>query len=100
MDLNLKSQRGFTLLEFMVSGVLTLIVLGATFTLLNNLFIANTSVQQTLGAQQNLRVGMNALSRDITMAGTGFPDSGIPIPNGVGAVAFARPGLGLTCGAS
>jgi Tfp pilus assembly protein PilW len=100
MSLNLKHQRGFSLLEFMISGALTLVVLAATFTLLNNLFVANTSIQATLGAQQNLRVGMNALTRDITMAGTGFPDSGIPIPNGVGAVSLARPGLGLTCGAS
>ena len=104
MGLTLKNQsnnqRGFSLIEFMISGLLTLVVLAATFTLLNNLFVANTSIQQTLGAQQNLRVGMNALSRDITMAGTGFPDSGIPIPNGNNAVAIARPGLGLTCGAS
>src|ERR1700733_12066613 len=69
MGLTLKNQsnnqRGFSLIEFMISGLLTLVVLAATFTLLNNLFVANTSIQQTLGAQQNLRVGMNALSRDI-----------------------------------
>jgi type II secretory pathway pseudopilin PulG len=100
MSLNLKNQRGFSLLEFMISGALTLVVLAATFTLLNNLFVANTSVQQVLGAQQNLRVGMNAITRDITMAGTGFPDNGIPIPNGAGSASIARPGLGIACGVS
>jgi prepilin-type N-terminal cleavage/methylation domain-containing protein len=100
MRLSLKNQRGFTLLEFMLSSALTLIMLAATFTLLNNLFVANTSIQQTLGAQQNLRVGMNALTRDITMAGTGFPDSGIPIPNGAGSAQLSRPGLGISCAVS
>jgi prepilin-type N-terminal cleavage/methylation domain-containing protein len=97
---NHKSQRGFTLIEFMIATVLAMCILAATFTVMNNLFVANTSVQQILSAQQNLRVGMNAITRDITMAGTGFPDSGIPIPNGTNAVQLVRPGLGLTCGAS
>jgi prepilin-type N-terminal cleavage/methylation domain-containing protein len=94
------NNRGFTLIEFMVASLITMTMLAATFTLMNNLFIANTSVQETLGAQQNLRVAMNAISRDITMTGTGLPDSGIPIPNGTNAVQLVRPGLGLTCGAS
>jgi Tfp pilus assembly protein PilW len=95
-----KSQRGFTLVEFMIASLLTMSILAATFTVMNNVFVANTSVQQILGAQQNLRVGMNALTRDITMTGTGLPDSGIPIPNGTGAAQLVRPGLGLTCGVS
>jgi type IV pilus assembly protein PilW len=101
MDLSrYKKQRGFTLIEFMIASLLTLAVLAATFTLMNNLFVANATVQEVLGVQQNLRVGMNALSRDLTMAGTGLPDSGIPIPNGTNAVQIARPGLGVTCGVS
>lgn len=90
--------RGFTLIEFMIASVLTMTVLAATFTLMNNLFVANTSVQEILSTQQNLRVAMNAISRDITMTGTGLPDSGIPIPNGNNSAYFARPGVGLTCG--
>jgi Type IV Pilus-assembly protein W len=43
---------------------------------------------------------MNALSRDLTMAGTGLPDSGIPIPNGTSSTLIARPGLNVTCGAT
>src|SRR5579872_6324980 len=93
-------ESGFTLIEFMIASVLTLAVLGATFTLLNNLFVANTSVQEILSTQQNLRVAMNAISRDVTVTGTGLPDSGIPIPNGNNSTQLVRPGLGVTCGAS
>jgi Tfp pilus assembly protein PilW len=95
-----KDQRGFTLIEFMIASLLTMAILAATFTVMNSVFVANTSVQQILGVQQNLRVGMNAITRDITMTGTGLPDSGIQIPNGSGATQLVRPGLGLTCGVS
>jgi hypothetical protein len=84
----------------MISSSLTMIILAATFTLMNSLFLANTSMQQVMGTQQNLRVAMNAITRDVTMAGTGLPDSGIPIPNGTGSALIARPGVGVTCGAS
>ena len=101
MDLSRhKSQGGFTLIEFMIASLLAMGILAATFTVMNNLFVANTSVQQMLGAQQNLRVGMNAITRDITMTGTGLPDSGIPIPNGTPSTQLVRPGLGVACGAN
>src|SRR5437879_1457417 len=95
---NHKSQSGFTLIEFMIASLLAMTILTATFTVMNNLFVANTTIQQIMGAQQNLRVGMNAITRDITMTGTGLPDSGIPIPNGTPSTQLARPGLGVTCG--
>src|SRR5581483_3031460 len=88
---------GFTLVEFMFANVAMMVLLAAAFSLMNKLFNGNTEMQQLLTAQQNLRVAMNAVTRDLTMAGTGFPDSGIPIPNGNNAVQLARPGLGLGC---
>ncbi len=97
---NRNNQAGFTLVEFVVASVITMTILMATFTLMNNLFVANTSVQQVLSTQQSLRVAMNAITRDLTMSGTGLPDSGIPIPNGTGAVQLVRPGLSITCGAT
>src|SRR5262249_20571407 len=90
-------QNGFTLIEFMIASLLAMGILAATFTLITNVFVANTSVQQILTTQQNLRVAMNAITRDITMAGTGLPDSGLPIPNGTNSVQLARPGLGIAC---
>ena len=66
----------------MIASVLTMMIVAATFTLMNQVFVANTTMQQGLVTQQNVRVAMNAISRDVTMAGTGLPDSGIPVPNG------------------
>lgn len=97
---NTKPQSGFTVVEFMIASVLTMCILGAAFTLMNNLFVANTTLQQILTTQQNLRVAMNSITRDVTMTGTGLPDSGIPIPNGTNSVLLARPGLSVACGAT
>src|SRR5581483_10219238 len=88
---------GFTLVEFMFANVAMMVLLAAAFSLMNKLFNGNTEMQQVLIAQQNMRVAMNAVTRDLTMAGTGFPDSGTPIPNGTNAVQLARPGLGISC---
>lgn len=95
---NTNGQAGFTLVEFMLASMLTLTVLAATFTLMNSLFVSNTTVQEILSTQQNLRVAMNAITRDITTTGTGLPDSGIPIPNGANSALLARPGISITCG--
>ena len=89
---------GFTLVEFMIASALMMVMLGATFTLMNNLFTANTTMQLILNTQQNLRVAMNTISRDVTMAGTGLTDSGVPVPNGTNSAKLARPGLGVVCG--
>jgi Tfp pilus assembly protein PilW len=90
-------EAGLTLIEFLLANLLMMVVLGGTFSLMNSLFNANTDLQEVLTTQQNLRVAMNSLTRDLTMAGTGLPDSGTPIPNGNNAVQLARPGLGIAC---
>ncbi len=87
---------GFTLLEFTVANAITMVVLAGTFQLLNMAFKVNSSIGEVMSTQQNIRVAMNTIARDITMAGTGLPDGGIAIPNGAGAVALTRPGAGGT----
>lgn len=89
-------QSGFTLIEFMLASVITMAMLAATFTLMNNVFVANARISQVLITQQNVRVALNTITRDITMAGTGMPDGGTPIPNGGTAVALTRNGAGGT----
>jgi Tfp pilus assembly protein PilW len=98
MGSKVKNQpNGFTLVEFMIANLVILIVFAATFTLLQKVFLANSRMQQVLSTQQNLRVAMNTITRDITMAGTGLPEGGIPIPNGTNAVPLVRMGLGTPC---
>ncbi|GEM_PF-708210 len=68
--------RGFTLIELMISVSLATLV----GVLIYTVFIQQTQayrVQSDLGAlQQNLRVGMEMLSRDIAMAGWGLGHDG------------------------
>ena len=62
---------GFSLLESLVSLVLMLVVVGATFSLVN----PNTTTAQTqpeaMDMQQRARIGTDLLSRDLVMAGAG-----------------------------
>jgi hypothetical protein len=59
-------------------------------------FEANTSMSEIMATQQTMRVAMNAVSRDIVMAGTGLPSGGIPVPHGTNSTALSRPGVGGT----
>jgi len=86
------SQSGFSLVEFAIGSLVMMVILAATFTLLNTTFVANTSAQETLQTQQALRVAINTIAREITMAGTGLPGS-ITVPNGTGSVDLVRPGI-------
>lgn len=87
---------GFTLIEFAISNVAIMIMLAAAFTLLNTVFTANSGVGDMMQTQQSIRVAMNTITRDITMAGTGLPNGGIAVPNGTNSDALARPGAGGT----
>jgi Tfp pilus assembly protein PilW len=85
---------GFTLIEFMVASVASFVMMGAAFTLMNNAFRVNASVGEVMTTQQNVRVAMNTIARDITMAGTGLPNGGIVVPNGLNSDGLVRPGVG------
>lgn len=87
---------GFTLIEFAVSNLAIMIMLAATFSLLNTIFTTNASVGDMMETQQNSRVAMNTVARDVTVAGTGLPSGGIAVPNGMNSVTLTRPGVGGT----
>jgi Tfp pilus assembly protein PilW len=89
-----RSNSGFTLIEFAICSLATMVMLGATFTLLNSMFIANAGMGEMMQTQQNIRVAMNTITRDITMAGTGLPNGGIKVPNGTNATSLTRQGAG------
>jgi Tfp pilus assembly protein PilW len=86
-------QKGFTLVEFAISSLITMVLLGATFTLMNSVFTANEGMGDIMAAQANVRVALNTIARDITMAGTGLPAGSVEVPNGPSAVAIVRPGM-------
>src|ERR1700730_17602010 len=79
--------RGFSLLELMVAMALGLMVLAATTQLFKNGMDATILVSQSSEMQQNVRATLNLVAKDVSMAGSGLPQGGMPLPNGNGAVA-------------
>lgn len=86
-------QSGFTLIEFSMASLLTMVILGATFTLLHNIFGANDAMGDIMVTQSNVRVALNTLARDITMAGTGLPSGNVAVPGGLNSAPIVRPGM-------
>lgn len=74
-------QKGFTLLELLVSMAITLTVLAAAMMLYQkSVQVANFATSRA-EMQSELRSGMNQITRDLNQAGTGIPLGGIPIPS-------------------
>lgn len=71
--------RGFTLIELLVALVLSFILIGAIYGAFTSQHRSYTVQDQVAEAQQNVRMAMNILLRDIRMAGYGMPDLGITI---------------------
>jgi type IV pilus assembly protein PilW len=72
-------QAGFTLIELMVGMVVSLIVVAAAFTILTTTSKSLRANEQIVDTQQNVRMAMEVLVRDIKLAGFGSP--GVPIGN-------------------
>jgi hypothetical protein len=84
---------GFSLVEFAIASLVTLTVLTAAFSVVNMVFTANDAMTEIMATQQNVRVAMNTIARDITMAGTGLPSGTVVLPNGTDSAAIIRPGM-------
>ena len=73
------SQNGFTIIELMVALVLSFILVGAVYQTFTSQQKSYTVQDQVAETQQNARMAMNILMRDMRMAGYGMPDDGITI---------------------
>jgi prepilin-type N-terminal cleavage/methylation domain-containing protein len=83
---------GFTLVELLVAMVIVAIVMGATLTALTNAYRATESANGTLGLNNNLRIGMDLIVRDLIQVGQGMPTGRtVQVPNGDGALLIQRP---------
>jgi len=92
-------QRGFTLLELMVSMALGLIVMAALASLFKTGMNSSMMVTQRAETQQNMRAAIDLMVKDIGMAGAGLPSGGIQLPNGAGWNGLSKYGCDqtLTC---
>ncbi len=69
--------RGFTLIEIMVTMLLSAVVIGAVYSINQSQLHIYTVQNDAVAMQQNERVGMDSLSRDIRMAGYDPTEAGI-----------------------
>lgn len=91
----MRRDRGFSLIELLVAMTITVLVVAGTLAMLDQGQRTSAGIALSSNTIQNLRAGMNYLSRDVVLAGQGLPTGGIPIPNGAG-VPVNRPGPGGT----
>lgn len=77
-------QAGFTLLEIMVGMAVGIIVVAASFTILTTTSKALRANEQIVDAQQNIRLAMELLARDLKLAGFGNP--GVTVGNCTSAI--------------
>lgn len=85
--------RGFSLTEMLVSlAVMSLVMTGVISAMLNATR-ANDTVKLSTQSNNNLRVAMDLMVRDMLQVGQGLPTGRVVgIPSGAGATAIRRPG--------
>jgi Tfp pilus assembly protein PilW len=91
----MKLQKGFSLLELLVSMGIVVAVVGVATGALMQAQKATTAVAYEANTQQNLRAGMHFMVRDLMQAGEGIPQGGISIPFTTTS-AINRPGTATT----
>jgi|SRR5580704_3950195 prepilin-type N-terminal cleavage/methylation domain-containing protein len=92
----MKLQKGFSLIELMVSmGIVVTVVAIATGTLMQAEH-ATTAVAYEANTQENLRAGMHFMVRDLMQAGEGIPQGGVSLPYTGATSAINRPGTATT----
>jgi prepilin-type N-terminal cleavage/methylation domain-containing protein len=92
----MKLQKGFSLIELMVSmGIVVTVVAIATGTLMQAEH-ATTAVSYMANTQENLRAGMHFMVRDLMQAGEGIPQGGVSLPYTGATSAINRPGTATT----
>ncbi len=87
-----KRDHGFTLSETLIAMALTIIIVGAAVNAFNSSMRLADTARIVSEMNQSLQAGMSLMVRDMIQTGTNVPRSGIPIPNGMGALPVQRPG--------
>jgi hypothetical protein len=94
-----RQARGLSLIELLLSMALGLVILGAGIVLFRQGVDVSYTAGQRAEMQQNSRVAMNLLARDLSIAGMRVPPGGIELPNGGGATETRRACSGAgSCG--
>ena len=91
--MTISNDRGFSLTELLVGATLSLVVLAGVFEVLQQATRASNDAVTMTDVNQNVRVAMNVVIRDLVQAGEGDYSlrTGVPIPSGDGAEQIVRP---------
>jgi prepilin-type N-terminal cleavage/methylation domain-containing protein len=84
-----KSQRGFSLMELLVASAIGLIAIMAMTQMFDMGMHSTLTVTQRVDTQQNMRAGIELMTKDISMAGAGLPAGGLQLANAGGATKVA-----------
>jgi len=83
---------GFTLVELLIAMAILLVVMGGTLAALNDGYRAVESASSIIGLNNNLRIGVDLVVRDLIQVGQGMPTGRtVQVPNGAGALLIQRP---------
>jgi len=85
-----KKTRGFTLVELLVAIVTGSVVVGAAVQLFKSVSDTNRLGVNRVDIQQNARGALAVLSRDLSQASIGIPQSGVALPSGLGNTGPSR----------
>ncbi|MFI5224113.1 MAG: prepilin-type N-terminal cleavage/methylation domain-containing protein, partial [Nitrospirales bacterium] len=72
-DARVLCERGFTLIELLIAIVISSVIVAGGYTVLTATNRATISNERAVGTQQNIRVAMELIARDIKQAGFGMP---------------------------
>jgi len=87
-----RDQRGMSLIELLVTVVITLIVLAGSFRAFDDARKATEVASLVADGNQNLRAVVVQITRDVMQTGRELPNAGIPVPTGTNSAAVRRPG--------
>lgn len=87
------TERGFTLVELLIGMTLTLVILAGALGVLQDAARASNDAAALTDVNQNIRVAMNVVIRDLVQAGEGDYSlrTGVSVPNGDGVDQIVRP---------
>ena len=75
-EVRVRSERGFSLVELLIAIVISSVIVAGGYTILTTTNKATISNERAVGTQQNIRVAMELIARDIKLAGFGMPAAG------------------------
>jgi prepilin-type N-terminal cleavage/methylation domain-containing protein len=83
---------GFTLVELLIAMGIVLAIMGGTLKVMNDGYRMAESATSVIGLNNNLRISVDLIVRDLIQVGQGLPTGRtVQVPNGAGALLIQRP---------